>query len=112
MPTYEYECVRCGSVFEEFQSITAKPLRKKRCEKCRRVQPVRRRLGTGAAMLFKGGGFYKTDYRSESYRKAAEKETAKPAEKSDTTKPATKSGESSSSGATSKPGTKRDKPGK
>ncbi len=68
MPTYEYACARCGCRFEEFQSITAKPLKK--CPQC--GEPALQRLiGTGAGIIFRGSGFYQTDYRSESYRKAA-----------------------------------------
>jgi putative FmdB family regulatory protein len=76
MPTYEYECRTCGSVFEVFQSITAPALRKSRCENCGTRRPVRRLIGTGGAVLFKGSGFYQTDYRSESYSKAAKAETS------------------------------------
>ncbi len=73
MPTYEYQCTKCEQVFEEFQSITARPLRKLRvdCKQCSNKAPVKRLIGTGAALLFKGDGFYETDYRSESYKKAA-----------------------------------------
>jgi putative FmdB family regulatory protein len=86
MPTYEYICGKCGHEFELFQRMTDPP--RKRCPKCR--GGVRRKPGTGAGLLFKGSGFYVTDYRSEGYRKAAGKEgsdrgAAKPAE--------TKSGE-------------------
>jgi putative FmdB family regulatory protein len=70
MPTYEYECRKCGERFERFQSITEKPL--KRCPSCRGA--VRRLLGTGAGIIFKGSGFYETDYRSRSYKEAAKKE--------------------------------------
>ncbi len=69
MPTYAYECQNCGHGFEEFQSITAAPLRK--CPKCGKAK-LQRLIGPGAAVIFKGGGFYQTDYRSKSY-KAAEK---------------------------------------
>lgn len=72
MPTYEYACDSCGHEFEEFQSITAKPLRK--CPECKKPA-LRRLIGTGAGIIFKGSGFYQTDYRSDSYKKAAEKET-------------------------------------
>ncbi len=68
MPTYEYECQSCGERFELFQSITAPPVRK--CSSCGRMR-VRRLVGTGAGILFKGSGFYLTDYRSESYKQAA-----------------------------------------
>ena len=80
MPTYEYECTKCGRIFEEFQSITAKPCKTIpcRCDKCDNRAPVVRRIGTGSGIIFKGSGFYQTDYRSESYKKAAtaEQETA------------------------------------
>ena len=75
MPTYEYECETCGDVFDMFQSIKAKPLRKADCEKCGSKQPVKRLIGTGGGVIFKGSGFYQTDYRSEGYKKAAESET-------------------------------------
>lgn len=75
MPTYEYECKTCGSTFDMFQSITASPKRKTRCETCDKVSPVRRLIGTGGAVIFKGSGFYQTDYRSEGYKKAAKAET-------------------------------------
>jgi len=71
MPTYEYECGACGHRFEKFQPITAKAIRK--CPACGKMK-VRRLLGTGGAVLFKGPGFYATDYRSASYKKAAKKE--------------------------------------
>ncbi|MCK6484664.1 MAG: zinc ribbon domain-containing protein [Phycisphaerae bacterium] len=74
MPTYEYECQHCRSVFDVFQSITAKPLRKYECASCRKTRPVKRRLGAGAALIFRGSGFYHTDYRSESFKKAAKAE--------------------------------------
>ncbi|MHC4407323.1 MAG: FmdB family zinc ribbon protein [Planctomycetota bacterium] len=68
MPTYDYVCQACDHEFEMFQSITANPARK--CPACGRLK-LRRLIGPGAAIVFKGSGFYKTDYRSESYRKAA-----------------------------------------
>ncbi len=81
MPTYEYKCDACEHQFDEFHSITAKPLRK--CPKCGKNK-LRRLIGTGAGVIFKGGGFYETDYRSDSYQKGAkaEKESAKPAAES------------------------------
>ena len=88
MPTYDYRCEACEHQFETFQSITAAPMKK--CPKCRKTK-LRRLIGTGAALLFKGDGFYITDYRSESYKKAAEADSGKPAatEKPAETKPAT-----------------------
>jgi putative FmdB family regulatory protein len=71
MPTYEYICEDCGYEFEQFQSITAKPLRK--CPKCGKVR-LRRLIGTGSGVIFKGSGFYETDYRSQSYKEAEKKE--------------------------------------
>ena len=73
MPTYDYECQACNHTFEKFQSITAKPIRK--CPECGKSR-VRRLLGTGAGIIFKGSGFYQTDYRSSSYKQAAEKDKA------------------------------------
>lgn len=83
MPTYEYQCAACGHAFEEFQSITAKPLRL--CPKCGR-RKLKRLIGSGAGVIFKGSGFYQTDYRSESYRKDAEKENPPSQEKSKASK--------------------------
>ena len=71
MPTYEYVCRACRHEFERFQPITSSPVRT--CPKCGRKR-VERKIGIGAAVLFKGGGFYETDYRSESYRKTEEAE--------------------------------------
>ncbi len=71
MPTYEYTCQQCGHRFEEFQSITAKPLKK--CPECGK-NALQRLLGTGAGIIFKGSGFYATDYRSDSYSQAKKKE--------------------------------------
>jgi putative FmdB family regulatory protein len=71
MPTYDYECDACGHAFELFQSISEAV--KKKCPECGK-QKLRRLFGTGAAVVFKGSGFYQTDYRSDSYKKAAEKD--------------------------------------
>lgn len=68
MPTYDYQCDGCGHRFEEMQSFKDDPL--KVCPQCHQEQ-LRRLFGTGAAILFKGSGFYETDYRSDSYKKAA-----------------------------------------
>jgi putative FmdB family regulatory protein len=74
MPTYEYECLRCARVFDTFQKITDEPL--KRCPKCK--GKVKRKIGAGAGIIFKGSGFYATDYRSDGYRKAAKAEKPLP----------------------------------
>lgn len=68
MPTYDYECDACGHQFELFQSISADP--EKKCPECKKLK-LRRLIGTGAAVMFKGSGFYQTDYRSDSYKKSA-----------------------------------------
>ena len=86
MPTYDYRCGECNHEWEVFQSITAKPKRK--CPDCGR-QEAKRIIGPGAGIIFKGSGFYQTDYRSNSYKKGAE--AAKTAEES-----ASKASESSS----------------
>ena len=103
MPTYEYECTACKHRFDAFQSITARPLKK--CPECGE-KTLQRLIGSGAGIIFKGSGFYETDYRSEAYKKAAkaEKETAsggdkksddKKADSAKTDKPAAKSKTSS-----------------
>lgn len=78
MPTYEYACRACGHEFESFHSITASPLKK--CPKCGKSK-VERKISVGGGILFKGGGFYETDYRGDGYTKAAEaeKKAAEPA---------------------------------
>ena len=68
MPTYDYECSACGHTFELFQGIND-PIKKK-CPKCGKNK-LQRLFGAGAAIVFKGSGFYQTDYRSEGYKKAA-----------------------------------------
>ena len=88
MPTYGYKCKKCKHEFEEFQSITAPPIRK--CPKCN--GEVMRLLGGGAGILFKGSGFYETDYRSESYKNAAQKETSSGKTEKKETKAETKTG--------------------
>ena len=72
MPTYEYECQKCGHQFELFQSIKDKP--RQTCPECK--GRVKRLLGTGAGLLFKGAGFYITDYRKSSYKEAHKKESS------------------------------------
>jgi putative FmdB family regulatory protein len=79
MPTYEYVCEKCGNQFEQFQSISAKPLRTCPQDRCAQKPwgrgKVKRAISGGAGMIFKGSGFYITDYRSEKYKEAAKKES-------------------------------------
>jgi putative FmdB family regulatory protein len=84
MPTYDYECDACGHAFELFQSITADP--EKRCPECKKNK-LRRLIGTGGAIVFKGSGFYQTDYRSDSYKKAAASDKKSDAGSSSESKP-------------------------
>jgi putative FmdB family regulatory protein len=101
MPTYEYHCDACEHEFEEFQSIMDKPLKK--CPQCGKSK-LRRLFGTGAAVLFKGAGFYQTDYRSESYKSAAkaEQESAKPAADKSATSDTAGSADGKTKGSTAK----------
>ena len=68
MPTYEYKCSACGHAFEKFHSIMAAPI--KECPVCKKKK-VKRLIGMGSALIFKGSGFYTTDYRSEGYKAQA-----------------------------------------
>lgn len=100
MPTYDYVCDACQHQFELFHSMTDEPKRK--CPECGR-QKLRRLIGPGAAIVFKGSGFYKTDYRSDSYKKAAA------ADKSSATSSSTKSESKSESKSDTKPKEKKAK---
>jgi putative FmdB family regulatory protein len=94
MPTYDYLCDACNHEFELFQSIKAEP--EKKCPVCGKKK-LRRLIGPGAALVFKGSGFYKTDYRSESYKKAAAADkpsSASTSKDSSTSSSSTKSKES------------------
>lgn len=95
MPTYEYQCDACDHKFEEFQSITADPLTK--CPSCKKKK-VRRLFSTGGGLLFKGSGFYITDYRSDSYKKSADKSSSGGG---DSAKPAKSESKSSSTSSSS-----------
>src|SRR2546421_5716738 len=109
MPTYDYKCKACGHEFELYQSMTESSKRK--CPACGK-NALERLIGTGAAVIFKGSGFYQTDYRSESYKKSAEsdKKSAEPASSSD--KPKTDAGASSKTdaGAKAEPAKKAESP--
>jgi putative FmdB family regulatory protein len=90
MPTYEYVCEKCGHEFEAVRSISAKPLLTCPKEFCARKKwgrgRVKKKISAGTGLLFKGSGFYITDYRSEGYKQAAKKDSAAPA--SNDSKPA------------------------
>ncbi len=103
MPTYDYQCEACDHAFEEYQSIKAKPIRK--CPSCGERKLVRL-IGTGGGVIFKGAGFYQTDYRSAEYKKSAEadkktSEKSKPKDKSSKgeSSPSKSAGKTSESGS-------------
>ncbi|MDR3211046.1 MAG: zinc ribbon domain-containing protein [Planctomycetota bacterium] len=80
MPTYEYECGNCQHQFEEFQAMSDKPLRK--CPKCGRLK-LRRLIGSGGGIIFKGSGFYETDYKRKAQPAATDKSGSGDGAKSD-----------------------------
>jgi len=106
MPTYDYECDACEHSFELFQSMSD-PVKKK-CPACGKPK-LRRLFGTGAAVMFKGSGFYQTDYRSESYKKAAEKDKPASESKGDSKSESKSESKSPSSEKKSSTGGKGDK---
>src|SRR5437764_3958658 len=97
MPTYEYQCEACGHKFERFQPITADPIKK--CPECGKNK-VKRLIGIGAGMIFKGSGFYITDYRDKSYGEKAKAESGASTGGGGDSKPAEKGGDTSSTPAT------------
>jgi putative FmdB family regulatory protein len=99
MPTYDYECDACGHTWELFQKITDDPV--KTCPTCKK-RKARRLFGTGAAIMFKGSGFYETDYRSDSYKKGADKDKKATSDSSGDKKSGSKSETKSSSKSESK----------
>jgi putative FmdB family regulatory protein len=118
MPTYEYVCLKCGHEFETIQSIAAKPLTRCPEELCTRKKwgrgKVKRKISAGGGLIFKGSGFYITDYRSEKYKAAAKKEStaATPASGDAKSSPGTESkpaakkeGKPAKTDAKSQPGT-------
>jgi putative FmdB family regulatory protein len=107
MPTYEYQCDACNHKFDELQSMSDAPLKK--CPKCKKKK-LRRLFGTGAAILFKGSGFYQTDYRSEAYKTSANADQQKASAEADKSG-ATGKVDSSANGATGETGkSKSEKP--
>ena len=103
MPTYEYQCENCGHEFEKFQSITSNPLKK--CPECKKMK-LNRLIGIGGGIIFKGSGFYETDYRSENYKEGKKNAKPKTESKGDDKKD-TKKADSSKSKDTSKKASKK-----
>jgi putative FmdB family regulatory protein len=113
MPTYEYVCSKCGHEFEKFQSMKDSPLSVCPADLCGKKKwgrgKVQKKIGSGAGLIFKGSGFYITDYRSESYKEAAKKDSSASTNSSSTST----SSESKTAPKDSKPATKAEsKPAK
>ncbi len=118
MPTYDYQCDACDHKFELYQGINDE--KKKKCPECGKLK-LRRLIGTGAAIVFKGSGFYQTDYRSESYNKAkaadkpsdgggggdSKSSTSSASESKSSSEAKSKSSSASSSGETKSSGKKK-----
>ena len=98
MPTYEYRCSACGHTFEKFQSITAEPI--KVCPECGKKK-VQRLIGAGSGLIFKGSGFYITDYRSDSYKSAAKSDSASSSSSSSGSSSSSESGSKGTSSSSS-----------
>jgi putative FmdB family regulatory protein len=111
MPTYEYQCEKCKKTFELYQSMKDAPVAACPKEQCRMKSwgkgKVKRLLGAGAGLIFKGSGFYITDYRSEGYTNAAKTESsaaeAKPAKEAKDTKESKETKKTESKPASEKP---------
>ena len=103
MPTYDYECDSCGHTWEMFQRIVEDPIKK--CPECKKNK-ARRLFGTGSAVMFKGSGFYETDYRSESYKKG--EKAAKDASSGKSDSGGGKGGDSKSKSSSPSPGSGSD----
>ena len=114
MPTYDYRCEACQHEWELFQKMSDDPVKK--CPECKKKKATRL-FGTGAAVVFKGSGFYETDYRSESYKKGEKKakesakETSKEGSKGDSASASKSKSSQSSSGSKSKDGQSKGKSG-
>ena len=106
MPTYDYECDACGHAWELFQKITDDP--EKKCPECKKKK-ARRLFGTGAAIMFKGSGFYETDYRSDSYKKGAEADKKAKSDSSDSKGDSSKSKSGKGDSSSAKSETKASK---
>src|SRR2546421_11692097 len=117
MPTYEYVCAKCGHEFEKVQPISSKPLAVCPEDQCAQKRwgkgKVKRAISTGGGLIFKGSGFYTTDYRSDKYKEAAKKDSA-PASSSGTESKAASSGDAkpASTKSESKPSESKPAPSK
>ncbi len=80
MPSYDYQCDDCGNTQEVFQSITDKRFKKLFCKSCNKFTRVTRLIGSGGGVIFKGSGFYATDYRTSNYKEGAKKDSNKGSE--------------------------------
>lgn len=107
MPTYDYRCDACKHQWEEFHSMTAKPIEK--CPECGKKK-AKRMIGAGAGLIFKGSGFYLTDYRSDSYKKGAEAAKGAESASSSSSSSESKSDTSSTKSETSASSSKYKKP--
>jgi putative FmdB family regulatory protein len=107
VPTYDYKCDACGHAFEQFQSITADPIRK--CPKCGKMK-VKRLIGTGAGLIFKGSGFYITDYRDQAYQDKAKAESGAAESGAKKDAPKESGGDAAKPAATATETAKADKP--
>jgi putative FmdB family regulatory protein len=107
MPTYEYVCSKCGHEFEKVQSIADKPLKICPEDRCARKTwgrgKVKKKISAGGGLIFKGSGFYITDYRSDKYKEAAKKDSAAAAPASAESKPAPKPADKPATKTESKP---------
>lgn len=103
MPTYDYECDACGHTWEMFQRIVEDPIKK--CPECNKKK-ARRLFGTGSAVMFKGSGFYETDYRSDSYKKGEKAAKDAKSSKSETGGNSSSEKSGGSSGSSSSKSTK------
>jgi len=112
MPTYEYECSKCNLVFDHFQSMSEDPLstcvHPAGCKHKRTKAKVKRLLGTGAGIIFKGSGFYETDYRSSNYKESAKNDTETPKKDSKETPSTNGKGKTESKSSTHKTEAKSD----
>ena len=95
MPTYDYVCSACGHRFEEFQSMSSSPLKKCPASKKSKLE---RLIGTGAGVIFKGSGFYETDYRGDAYKNDAKNDTEAASKPSSDSKPSKDSSDAAPSG--------------